>query len=192
VKSVDWQRRRAAVVPVEGETVARWGARGRGPGYALAQAVRGVLADGRAGARLTAAAQAALDTERQRFAFLGDPDASVVTEDADATRLWTFGGLRCNLALARALAQHGLRSQAARDACVTLPPGCGSALKDSLPGLGAALAGTAVAFGTDLRDGGHFNFAGALPPLFQQEVAIHRLLDVPAAERACAAPLRQP
>jgi hypothetical protein len=150
-----------------------------------------VLCDGHSGAQLAERAQAQLATERARHAFLGEPGTTVITDDADATRLWTFAGLRCNLALARALAQQGLKSQSTGDFSILLPAGCGQALKDNLPGLGGALPGTVASFVTELMEAEQLKVAEALPPLFRHEVALHRLIDLPAAEKACAAPLRR-
>jgi ATP-dependent Lhr-like helicase len=191
VKSVDWRRRRASVRP-EGDAAARWGMRGRMPGYALAQAIRKVLADGSAGgAQLSARGLAQLSAERVRHAFLGQPGASVISDDADATWLWTFGGLRCNQALARALAQQGLKSHSCGDLRISLPQGCGDALKDSLPGLAEALPAVAASFGAEVVSDEQLKFVEALPPQLRQEVATHRLLDLPAAEKICATPVRR-
>jgi hypothetical protein len=191
VKSVDWRRQRASVVPQEVDSADRWGTRGRLPGYALAQAVRQVLADGSTGAQLSARSQQHLASERARHAFLGPPGSSVISDDADATRLWTFAGLRCNQALARTLAQQGLKSHSSGDLRITLPPGCGDALKDSLPGLAEALPVVAASFGAEVGSDEQLKLLEALPPLFRQEVTTHRLLDLPSAEKICATPLRR-
>jgi hypothetical protein len=177
---------------VDKPTHARWGVRGRVPGYALGQAVRQLLVDGRSGAVLSESAQAQLAAAQERLAHLRVPGANVVTEEPHATQLWTFAGLRCNLTLARALAQQGLKSTATRDANIVLPPGCGAALKDSLAELREALPAAVASFSSELLQLEQLKFGEALPPHFREEVAGHRLLDLPAAETACASPVQGP
>jgi ATP-dependent helicase Lhr and Lhr-like helicase len=192
VKSVDWRRHRAAVVGPEQDPAERFDTRGCMSGYALAQAVRNVLADGGiGGARLSEAAQAQLAAERRRHSFLGEPGACVISDDADATRLWTFGGLRCNQALARALAQQGLKSHSSGDLRISLPPGCGDALKDRLPGLAGVLPAAAASFAPEGVSDEQLRFVEALPPPLRQELATQRLLDLPAAQKICATPVRR-
>lgn len=191
VKAVDWRRRRATVVPAQDATSARWATRGQLPGFAVAQAARQVLADGQVGAQLGEKAQALLASEQAAHAFLGQPDASVITEDAAGTRLWTFGGLRCNLTLGRALAGQGLKSQASGEFHLTFPAGHADTLKEQLSALAPAVQAVPASLSAELTHGEQQKFGEALPPAFQQQVAAQRLLDLPTALKICATPVRK-
>jgi len=186
VRSVDWKRRRAGAEPVDSKSATR-GARPLG--YALCQAIRRVLAERYSGCTLSRGALECLDAERARYAFLGSPGRAVITEDTDATRLWTFAGLRCNLTLGLALGSQGLRSAEPGDFSLTLPPSSGEELRDKLERLPEFLKSSMAASVTDVPAATGIQFGDALPTVLRQAVTAQRLLDLTAAQTICTGAL---
>lgn len=104
VTSVDWEHRRAYVVPTEGEGLARWLGSGAPRSFALSDAMRRVLLGaGPAGVRVSRRAESRIGELRDELSFRVDANRTVVLRDDDGVRWWTWAGRRANAVLHAAL-----------------------------------------------------------------------------------------
>jgi ATP-dependent Lhr-like helicase len=185
VTSVDWRRKQAWVERQESAAPTHWGARARPLAYSLVQTVREILRQAEPGVRLTRRAVECLETQRNQFAFLGDADRVVATQEGPGIRLWTFAGLQANLALAQALRQEGIAARSVNDFGITTGATTIDALTASLRKLSGGFDQSTVTI-PNLDD---VKFANALPVSLRQEVAVNRLFDVSAARAICSMPV---
>ncbi|MFE4674488.1 DEAD/DEAH box helicase [Streptomyces sp. NPDC056723] len=105
VTHTDWARRRVFVEPVQDGGVAKWqGSEARGLAFELTRAMRDVLLGEDPDVRLTRRAEAALTALRtDRGPHEVHPAGSLLVQDADAMRWWTWAGYRANATLTASL-----------------------------------------------------------------------------------------
>ncbi|SDL43797.1 DEAD/DEAH box helicase [Tessaracoccus oleiagri] len=106
VNAVDWAKKKAYVEPAQGVGMARWLGSSIPLSGKLVDAMRRVLLGADLGAvGLTARASARLQELRHEWADRVDPTRTVVLNDPDDTRWWTWAGGRANALLHAALEQ---------------------------------------------------------------------------------------
>lgn len=106
VNHVDWSRKLAYVEPTEAPGRSRWWGAGRGVSFALAQAIRVVLASDETRPCWSQRATERLREVRNGYSWLRG-DATVLLPDRDGTlSWWTFAGAGGNAGLASALSER--------------------------------------------------------------------------------------
>lgn len=100
VKSIDWNRQTAQVVPAEERGRSRWIGSSMPMGFELCQSMAKVLAGENPGCPLSRRAEEKLAEVRGDHAWLRAGETAVVWDADDKVRWWTFGGLRANTQLA--------------------------------------------------------------------------------------------
>jgi ATP-dependent Lhr-like helicase len=185
IASVDWRRKQVYVERQESAAPTYWGGRARPLAYPLVQTVREILRQAEPGGRLTQRAVRCVETQRDHFAFLGDSDRIVATQDGPGIRLWTFGGLGANLGLAQALRQEGISVRPVSDFGITTVATTIDALTATFRKLSGGFDEPTVGF----RSLDDVKFANALPAGLRQEVAVNRLFDISTARAICSMPV---
>ncbi len=190
VQSVDWERRRAFVVPDDRPGLARWIGAGAAPrSFALTDAIRRVLlgADP-AGVAVTRRAASRLEELRGGYEPRVDADRTVVLREPDGLRWWTWAGVRGNAVLHAALAgvAPGLLDpvETFDNERVTLNPDAAAAalrpaLAEVVSRYGADLAGVHPAVSRRAVEG--LKFADLLPPDLAEATLAARIADHQAA-----------
>jgi ATP-dependent Lhr-like helicase len=105
VNHVDWQRKIAYVDTSEDQGRSRWKGSGRGLGFRLCQAIKGMLASDRTRDWWSQRAQDRIVELRCEFPWLSLNGSVVVVNDGAQAEWWTFAGYAANACLVPTLAQ---------------------------------------------------------------------------------------
>jgi len=107
ITHVDWTRRVVQVEPTDAPGVARWTGSAQPLGATVARAIRSVLAGADPPAvTLSERAHRRLADVRAEHAWATPATTTLVVDDKNRARWWTFAGRRANLSLARLVDAH--------------------------------------------------------------------------------------
>lgn len=114
--NLDWQKREAFVVPVEGKGKSQWQGGKMGLPYYFARAIHKLLTSNHVSRRWSTRAQDALAALRSEYDFLRpDADVAVTDREKQTMRWFNFAGATVNTALADAISAAGFDSVTASD-----------------------------------------------------------------------------
>ena len=108
VESLDWSKRVAYVVPMEGKGKGQWLTSSFGLSYRISQAIRDVLSGKEVSARWSTRARERISELRNTYYFVDRTnDAVVVASESRQLEWYTFAGNMINQAIAGSLIRHG-------------------------------------------------------------------------------------
>ena len=123
VSHIDWQRRLAYVEATDAKGQSRWKGWTRGLDYPLCQAIKRVLIAEGGCERWSRRATEEMEEIRHEFGWLESDSTVVLTGRRGDVEWWTFGGIRANATLAKALT-NGTPGRVLHDGfCLTFESG---------------------------------------------------------------------
>lgn len=189
VNHIDWQRRMAYVEPTDATGRSQWKGQGPGLGYAMAQAIKRILATDTASPRWSRRAKERIDEVRFEFPWL-KMDSTVVVQGNGGVEWWTFGGNRVNATLASELARE-TRSKVSHDS-FTLTLDASVKLQDVEQSIEAAIEGNVSTMRpvVDVAAIAGLKFSECLPTQVANEILESRLRASEATRRVLSQAVR--
>jgi hypothetical protein len=181
------------VVPAENGIPARWSGAGTVLHQELCLAIREVLIHTGEDAWWSKRARDRMQQEREKHVFLAEESLPLVREP-DGLRLWTFGGARVNLLLARVLASLLGDRVTMSNLSIGLKEGAAQsevAVRDALARLrseGRPQREDAIRFAAPQRGMRLSKFEPCLPPRLEALYYASTLTDAAGARKALALP----
>jgi ATP-dependent Lhr-like helicase len=186
-QDIDWNRRIVQAVPSDEPGKSRWAGSGAALSAEVCRAMRRVVGSSSdASADLTARGSAKLAAVREEFAGMAEGRTSLVRDERDRARWWTFAGGRANAALAQGLNDHGLRVTALDDLSIGLRgPVSLEALQQAIAAMSTAPP-RAQASEPELQG---LKFSECLPAQLALDVLTRRRADPEAVRETLAEPV---
>jgi len=193
VTDINWRRATCTVKPAEAGTYPRWMGRPKLLSRELCRAMHDVLIDDAMDESWSRRAQTTIQQLRDKYLFLHDAEAPLVSEP-DAVRWWTFAGGRANSVIS-SLLQSALGDKvASNNLCVTITGDAAKsdvAIRRAIQALGEPEAITWEAARELLPAsalGRLSKFQPCLPEDLVLDLAARSLLDVEGAKQAAEPP----